>query len=88
MRTDETVTVRNCPHPFEDWDPTSNHCYKIFLKKFNWNEAESQCNVLGGNLITISSPRLTSLVKNKMRNQDHLGHLWIGLTKEGTFSNW
>ena len=85
MRLDEDVRAWNCPNPFEDWDPTSNHCYKIFLKKLNWTNAESRCNMLNGNLISISSPRLSSIVINKMRNQDHLGHLWIGLTKEGIF---
>ena len=83
MRTDNIISTRSCPHPFEDWNPTSKHCYKIFLKKLNWTTAESNCKMLGGNLIAISSSQLSSIVKNKMKNQDHLGHLWIGLTKKG-----
>ena len=83
MRRDNIVSTRSCPRPFEDWNPTSQHCYKIFLKKLNWTSAESNCRMIGGNLITISSSQLSSIVKNKMKNQDHLGHLWIGLTKKG-----
>ena len=76
--------ARNCPGSFEDWQPTSKFCYKIFVndRKLNWTNSEMKCEQYGGNLISIYSSTLSNIVTNRMKNQE-LGHLWIGLTKEG-----
>ena len=37
----------------------------------------------GGNLVSIPSPQLNRVITEKMKNKEHLGHLWIGLTKRG-----
>ena len=74
--------MKTCPGIFEDWDPTSSYCYKIFEKKINWTKAESNCESFGGSLIHISSQKMSDIVTAQTRFKE-LGHLWIGLSKTG-----
>ena len=74
--------MKTCPGIFEDWDPTSSYCYKIFEKKINWTKAESNCESFGGSLISISSQEMSDIIIAQTRFKE-LGHLWIGLSKTG-----
>ena len=82
----EVNTIRNCPSNYQVWEETSKYCYKIFTRKLNWTEAESNCRKFGGNLISISSSSISDAVKKQMKNKE-LGHLWIGLDKKGIKEN-
>ena len=72
--------IKTCPGIFEDWDPTSSYCYKIFEKKINWTKAESNCESFGGSLISISSQEISDIINAQTKFKE-LGHLWIGLSK-------
>ena len=37
---------KSCPLNFEDWTSSSRFCYKIFLEKINWTEADHRCQNL------------------------------------------
>merc|ERR1711894_187428 len=66
----EVHTIRNCPSNYQVWEETSKYCYKIFTRKLNWTEAESNCRKFGGNLISISSSSISDAVKKQMKNQE------------------
>ncbi|XP_047559973.1 brevican core protein [Lutra lutra] len=65
------------------WDAFQGACYKHFSTRRSWEEAETQCRLLGAHLASISTPEEQDFINSRYRE-----YQWIGLndrTIEGDF---
>lgn len=60
------------------------HYYKLFEEKMTWHEAKTQCDGVGGHLVTISNQQENDYVALLTPRKD----AWIGLTDEEREGTW
>ncbi|XP_061758192.1 snaclec subunit B-like [Nerophis ophidion] len=73
-----------CP---EGWTQLDDHCYIVRDDERSFLDAESVCNILGGNLASITSVVKNSVVQDLV-NEAGADEAWIGLSdaiETGTF---
>jgi hypothetical protein len=63
----------------------NGHHYKSFAGVLSWSEAKSQCERMGGHLVTITT-RAENDIVTKASEQRH--RFWIGLYRENTAFKW
>ncbi|XP_054631829.1 alpha-N-acetylgalactosamine-specific lectin-like [Dunckerocampus dactyliophorus] len=64
-----------CP---KDWTRLDDHCYIVYDDARTFADAESICNILGGNLASVSSA-LKNAVIYELVQAEGLSDAWIGL---------
>ncbi|XP_057685860.1 lithostathine-1-alpha-like isoform X2 [Corythoichthys intestinalis] len=79
-------TYNHCP---KGWTQLDNYCY-IYQSHYRiFADAESVCNIIGGNLVSINSAKENALVLELIREgAGSIVDTWIGLTdaiEEGDF---
>lgn len=67
----------------QGWDKFQGYCYRHFLTRRSWEDAETNCRDVGGHLASINTPEEQTFINNKYKE-----YQWIGLndrTIEGDF---
>ncbi|XP_078525595.1 brevican core protein [Lissotriton helveticus] len=67
----------------QGWDKFQGYCYRHFLTRRSWEDAETNCRDVGGHLASINTPEEQNFINNKYKE-----YQWIGLndrTIEGDF---
>ncbi|KAJ1080790.1 hypothetical protein NDU88_000981 [Pleurodeles waltl] len=67
----------------QGWDKFHGYCYRHFLTRRSWEDAETNCRDAGGHLASINTPEEQNFINNKYKE-----YQWIGLndrTIEGDF---
>lgn len=83
--TDESQASSSNCSGYEGGTVFRNHTYKAFDEGVNWDEAEAQCERMGGHLVTISSKEEENIVERVLGSHSCY---WIGLSDnetEGSF---
>ncbi|XP_049608597.1 galactose-specific lectin nattectin-like isoform X3 [Syngnathus scovelli] len=66
----------DCP---KGWTQLTCHCYIYQDETRNFADAESVCNILGGNLVSIHSDLENAFVQELIRAGGNTDEVWIGL---------
>ncbi|XP_056001056.1 CD209 antigen-like protein E isoform X2 [Ostrea edulis] len=79
-----------CP---QNWVSYSKSCYKLFLSKESWNDAQVRCSSYGAVLADITTAEENAFIVNKiLRSASSISHgVWAGATdvrKEGEWTWW
>ncbi|XP_077196660.1 regenerating islet-derived protein 4-like isoform X4 [Paroedura picta] len=72
------------------WEYSMGHCYKLFVDKAPWLEAELECQDYSksGHLVSILHLREVSVVEEVVKGQGHESCLWTGLFADNTKGLW
>ena len=75
---DNFIEAANCS---SGWNLNENSCYRLFPTKKKWDDAETDCVIRGGHLVSITSNIENSFVYNLAGNTGGKD-VWIGLNDE------
>ncbi|XP_061630867.1 lactose-binding lectin l-2-like [Phyllopteryx taeniolatus] len=67
--------VNNCPN---GWTELNCNCYIYQREERTFSDAESVCNILGGNLVSLHNPLENAFVLELARAGDNDDQFWIG----------
>ena len=70
------VELSSCP---ADWTSSGSNCYSRRSNKKEWDDAENDCESLGGHLVSITTDDENGVVYGLRKNKD----IWIGLNDKG-----
>ncbi|XP_077432788.1 galactose-specific lectin nattectin-like [Vanacampus margaritifer] len=70
------VVHNSCP---KGWTQLDCHCYIYEHEERTFADAESVCNILGGNLVSIHSALENAFVHELIREHGNNDEVWIGL---------
>ena len=55
-----------------EYDEESRRAFKLHNTKKNWQDAQQTCQMEGGNLVTVDTPKINNILKSKKKL------MWIG----------
>ena len=84
--TSDSAVTQEIPSDARNWN---GNYYMVYDEAMEWDEAEEQCESMGGHLVTITSYEEQAIIE-KMVKQGHKNYYWLGMhwDENDDFSQW